>query len=1092
MASNIKISAQYDLDVVWLQVVRRFEKETGSRLQPANGAALSVSDVIAGIDPDNDVPESTKNKAIRVTQSILSALKHVIATTQKYSEVFEDLTTLLERVSVFLETLSNYLDEGDDEVKLDKRLRRNVYRVLEHSLVILVLTARLAKQRGKDRLFERNFFYGDDGGVTAALAMLETRVIDVTRVQITTIGKDLSDAARSIRSIQSDFDAILKYDEEISITVKSLAATGSGIPSAEAIRNWLNLEDTQSWPHQHARLTEQSVPGTGKWLFADDKFLQWKDPSSTKTKVVFITGKENCGKSCLTSAVIDHLRNSMRKTGARVHWLAYHYLQNTIYQGPGSSSINLALRSIVWQLVLLDRDYYAFLSQACAGGVSLQDAISVWRKLLAGYTPSNRTILFVVLDGLDKSAAETLQAIVGEVAGRCERSTHETSTHEASTPSHLQIRLFLSGSSEATSLLEDTTPVHKIALDPDFDKEKKVANTDDVQKLIRTRLRSLPIFRNEVISFKEQRQQEIIYALTLHIQNDFAALALVFEELERCTNLHQLKKILERVDEGTKIRFGRQIDSLNQSLSRDEILEVNSIMACIATRSVDKGMIDEAPIELVQEYVDFSLGITRLVPLQQQIEQVYHSVLSFTDGGLVRWRREEFKDYLEERSGDERMTRTMLAERVQRSDLFHREELDLPQKVIQTNPTHVFGANGTDFFDRYGSPGLFPPGRKPYEVCVSFGQRESYGFSRRHEKMSSDKDQFLNWLTDLEPDDLEDREEKEWFRTWKSGPGSCWDHVSDRLVRRWLKMGDEAWSVARNFVDGDNMHEKHSSLCIKFAGDGPETFQEITKLIIEKCENDPDEDTRHWDRDWKVSACDKILQGSDKTWWALFFAAKYQLPDSILSEVPDIDNNEIQKAHDNLEVAISLELLEDDDYAKRYWQEMLPLFARCQIYLSDLGGARKTYIRMMENPKSRDLLEFRLFSFFEPRVIMELIKTVQSVLPLEPSGHSIVNQMLSGSLREEDLLALRIVAHSDCNWETVVDLIEHSTPAKSSAEMLSSTMAHILWQESGNTQREDRALDIWEQGKNTQAIVDALLGRARSEMPHNPLESYSF
>ncbi|KAF4428137.1 hypothetical protein CGCF413_v001063 [Colletotrichum fructicola] len=310
MASNIKISAQYDLDVVWLQVVRRFEKETGSRLQPANGAALSVSDVIAGIDPDNDVPESTKNKAIRVTQSILScvqvfggfvgsaasgvfgpsqqffsALKHVIATTQKYSEVFEDLTTLLERVSVFLETLSNYLDEGDDEVKLDKRLRRNVYRVLEHSLVILVLTARLAKQRGKDRLFERNFFYGDDGGVTAALAMLETRVIDVTRVQITTIGKDLSDAARSIRSIQSDFDAILKYDEETSITVKSLAATGSGIPSAEAIRNWLNLEDTQSWPHQHARLTEQSVPGTGKWLFADDKFLQWKDPSSTKTKV---------------------------------------------------------------------------------------------------------------------------------------------------------------------------------------------------------------------------------------------------------------------------------------------------------------------------------------------------------------------------------------------------------------------------------------------------------------------------------------------------------------------------------------------------------------------------------------------------------------------------------------------------------------------------------------------------------------------------------------------------------------------------------------------------------------------------------------
>ncbi|KAH9232181.1 hypothetical protein K456DRAFT_1726403 [Colletotrichum gloeosporioides 23] len=239
MASDIKLSTQDDLDVVWLQVVSEFEKETGSKLQPANGAALSASNVVAGINPHKHMPVGTKNKAIRITQSILScvqvfsgfiasaasrvfrpsqqyfsALNHIITTTQKYSEVFEDLTTLLERVLVFLETLSNYLDEGDAEVKLDKRLRLN---------------------REKARLFGKLLIASDNGGVTAALVTLETYVVDVTRVQITTISKDLSIAARSLRDIQGDIDAILKYDEENSIALKSLAATKLSRASAEAI-----------------------------------------------------------------------------------------------------------------------------------------------------------------------------------------------------------------------------------------------------------------------------------------------------------------------------------------------------------------------------------------------------------------------------------------------------------------------------------------------------------------------------------------------------------------------------------------------------------------------------------------------------------------------------------------------------------------------------------------------------------------------------------------------------------------------------------------------------------------------------------------
>ncbi|KAI8246349.1 hypothetical protein K4K53_002513 [Colletotrichum sp. SAR 10_77] len=75
-------------------------------------------------------------------------------------------------------------------------------------------------------------------------------------------------------------------------------------------------------------------------------------------------------------------------------------------------------------------------------------------------------------------------------------------------------------------------------------------------------------------------------------------------------------------------------------------------------------------------------------------------------------------------------------------------------------------------------------------------------------------------------------------------------------------------------------------------------------------------------RVWLVTECENILQISDKTWWALFFAAKHLGDAALYDEVSDINMTEIQKAHDYLKVAVSLELLDDEEYTKRYWREM--------------------------------------------------------------------------------------------------------------------------------------------------------------------------
>lgn len=290
--------------------------------------------------------------------------------------------------------------------------------------------------------------------------------------------------------------------------------------------------------------------------------------------------------------------------------------------------------------------------------------------------------------------------------------------------------------------------------------------------------------------------------------------------------------------------------------------------------------------------------------------------------------------------------------------------------------------------------------------------------------------------------------------------------------------------------------QKHSWLCSNFADDGPETLQQITRLMFEECGDNIQHSPTEYDEAWMTSECDKILQVSDKTWWAPFFTAKHLARFPCCPYFPTFSNGhthkiEIQKVHDYLNVAISLELFEDEDYTRRYWHEMLLLFATCQVHLRDLAGAQKTYIRMMSSPESLQLLNFRLFSSLEPRMVMEILMVAKSVL-VEPSGHNLFQQMMSGDLAAHNLLPLRLAADSDCNWQYFVELIEDSTLTGPSSQMLRSTMAHVLWHRSGDTQREDRALDIWKKGKETQAIVDALLGRARKEVPHNPLESYSF
>ncbi|KAJ8107378.1 hypothetical protein OPT61_g8910 [Boeremia exigua] len=142
MSAANGLATRDDLDVVWESVVQKFKEYAGP--EAGHMKTLTVGEVLANLKPSADTEPETKRKAKFVTSRVLScvqrvgdsvatatgavfgpsqhcwnALNFVIIAVQGYKKVFEDLTLLLERVSVFLETLDIYLSDKGAETYLD-------------------------------------------------------------------------------------------------------------------------------------------------------------------------------------------------------------------------------------------------------------------------------------------------------------------------------------------------------------------------------------------------------------------------------------------------------------------------------------------------------------------------------------------------------------------------------------------------------------------------------------------------------------------------------------------------------------------------------------------------------------------------------------------------------------------------------------------------------------------------------------------------------------------------------------------------------------------------------------------------------------
>lgn len=709
-------SAEDDLDKVWPDIIIRCSKITKWDLNDKK--TLTIDQVLLKINSPKDPKPEVKDKAKKVfknalvcvqrfgafaaqatsmvfgpSQQCFNAISFVITAVQDYDAVFNNITTVMERVSTFLERMRIFLDDTEAETKLDKRLRLSVYRVLEHFLTIMGLAHRLTHGwKGKLKLAAKIGAFGEDDGVKDAMARLETLIATETATEISVIAKDMSDAAKNIRSMDKKLDQIADAQEKTNQSLGHLESAEQRRTADEEekkrlneIREALNIDPTKRpWIDKQDELWGRHIEGTGKWLLEYRSFLRWSDPKQPGINVLTVKADEGFGKSHLCSIVINHLKERHRDD-ARVG-VAYYYFQR---DAQDMTPINKAMKAIIYQLAststAVAKEYAKLVQKACDKKTDFGRTVDLWKRMITDLSNGLEATFFIILDGFDQAEKETDKSLAAII----------TQILSIEDDSQLRVRLFTTGRPKGLDSLADDvkTTIPEIKIAPSQGEQSSL-NEKDIMLYAEERLSNMDIFKNhdeEVEELKKRAKSE----LSEGVQGDYFALDYKLDSISRSRNFREVEEILSLAKESRTQAIARRIEQLHETLREDEIREVNNLLTwetvCFIGLSVDQY---EAVLRLEAD--------TRsLISLEKQIRDRYFSLFDISDSKFISLKSDGISDYLREK--DE--TTNSRDNGSRGPDTLQQGEVALVKRILKTHFSNIFG--GDDMYEKFAFDEFF-------------------------------------------------------------------------------------------------------------------------------------------------------------------------------------------------------------------------------------------------------------------------------------------------------------------------------------------------------------------------------------------------
>lgn len=660
-----------DLDVVWADTLKEYTRITEVPLFNEESFDTLIRRVNQGIEESSSKNKSKAkdvlNKAATCIQKFggmiaqaasivfgpagqcYNAISFVISAAKSIQEVIDGYITLLEHCVAFLQRITMHLESqrSPGEERLPLHLRGPAYRGLELFLKVQAHSRNLAKsKRTKLKVFCGVVLFSDDDGVKGNLSTLTELSSDLTGYTADQILEDVKGLARHLQKSDEErkrhevecrehFVALgLLSQQTLDSSEKTRALVGQLKSSNEDAENLKKIETTfkavtdkevseKRWVAQHRTIQRERIAGTGQWLLESKKFKLWTNLNQPD-RLSILKGNGGFGKTFLCSHIIDNMLTYSKEASNERIYVAYYYFEK-------GASVDDCIGSLVYQLAAWDKTYRRAVANACSESASFGGTAKLWKLLVVDLAGSMHGHYFLVIDGYP-----------GDTDSHVMRDIIQQSVLEKGT----SIRLFLSGKYEDLESL-DAVLEHALLyrlgegrpglqrqmsrplVDLDDDavlRKPPLSNEQDLLDYARNRIEPLCKRNADLKATLQDPKRDIAARFARGSRGDFTSLESKLNEIAEAQDNETIEEIISRAGETRKESCDRVIRDLYDSLTVEEIKELNILLKWVyeAKQSDEK---------LLNAVLLWSTGKSYF--LGKQIDTKFKSVLRHDKRGLV-------------------------------------------------------------------------------------------------------------------------------------------------------------------------------------------------------------------------------------------------------------------------------------------------------------------------------------------------------------------------------------------------------------------------------------------------------------------------
>ncbi|KAF2663510.1 ankyrin [Microthyrium microscopicum] len=163
-----------------------------------------------------------------------------------------------------------------------------------------------------------------------------------------------------------------------------------------------------AFDHQSLKnLSPQRTPGTCHWLTSHEKFVDWRQ--GTTSDVLWVTAGPGCGKSTLMRALIDekllYASSSSAQSFVAPPTVCYYFFKDDRFRGSAAN----ALMSLLHQICLQKHKLIPLVTRLCELYWKNYSLSALWESLLEVAGDPLAGLIIVVMDGLDECQNQELQ-----------------------------------------------------------------------------------------------------------------------------------------------------------------------------------------------------------------------------------------------------------------------------------------------------------------------------------------------------------------------------------------------------------------------------------------------------------------------------------------------------------------------------------------------------------------------------------------------------------------------------------------------------------------------------------------------------------